>query len=185
MDELLQRHLPGLLAYIRLHTGALVRSKEESVDLCQSVCREVLEDVDGFEYRGEGQFRSWLYTRALAKIRDRERHWFAAKRDAGREATHNASDARMDLAAVQPSFTSPSQVAIREEDMQELERAFAQLPEDYRRVITLARIVGLSHAEIAQEIGRTEAATRVLLHRALVRLGILLSDREIVGDGST
>jgi RNA polymerase sigma-70 factor (ECF subfamily) len=66
-------------------------------------------------------------------------------------------------------------VAIRAEDMQQLEAAFARLPEDYRQVLVSSRILGLSHGEIAEEMGRSEGAVRVLLHRALVRLGWLLS----------
>jgi hypothetical protein len=64
-------------------------------------------------------------------------------------------------------------------DMRRLEVVFAQLPEDYRQVITLARIVGLSHAEIAGEMGRNEGTVRVLLHRALVRLGWLLHQERL------
>jgi RNA polymerase sigma factor (sigma-70 family) len=51
---------------------------------------------------------------------------------------------------------------------QQMELAFDRLPDDYREVITLARIVGLSHAEIARQMGRGEGAVRMLLSRALV-----------------
>ena len=71
---------------------------------------------------------------------------------------------------------SPSQAAIAREDLDRLERAFEQLPADYQQVIRLARIVGLSHAEIATEIGRSEGAVRVFLHRALGRLGLLMHE---------
>jgi DNA-directed RNA polymerase specialized sigma24 family protein len=43
-------------------------------------------------------------------------------------------------------------------------------------VISLARIVGLSHAEIAKEMGRSEGAVRTLLSRALARLATLLDE---------
>jgi RNA polymerase sigma factor (sigma-70 family) len=49
-----------------------------------------------------------------------------------------------------------------------IERAFDMLSKDPREVIALARIVGLSHAEIAEQLGRTEGAVRVQLSRALV-----------------
>jgi RNA polymerase sigma factor (sigma-70 family) len=47
-------------------------------------------------------------------------------------------------------------------------------PENYREVITLSRVVGLSHREIGEQIGKNEGAVRVLLHRALARLGRLM-----------
>ena len=49
-----------------------------------------------------------------------------------------------------------------------MEAAFDSLPDDYREVITLARIAGLSHAEIARQMARSESAVRMLLSRALV-----------------
>jgi DNA-directed RNA polymerase specialized sigma24 family protein len=49
----------------------------------------------------------------------------------------------------------------------QMERAFGLLPADYRDVIALSRIVGLSRAEIAEHTGRTEASVRMLMSRAL------------------
>lgn len=45
-------------------------------------------------------------------------------------------------------------------------------------MITQARLLGLSHAEIADEMGRNEGAVRVLLHRALIRLGRIMTRDE-------
>jgi RNA polymerase sigma-70 factor, ECF subfamily len=56
------------------------------------------------------------------------------------------------------------------EELGRLEAAFARLDADYREVIVLARVVGLSHAEIAARMGRTESATWNLLARALAKL---------------
>ena len=48
-------------------------------------------------------------------------------------------------------------------------------------MIVLAKIVGMSRAEIAEEMGRTEAAIGNLLYRALVELSGILDQ----GEGST
>jgi RNA polymerase sigma factor (sigma-70 family) len=63
------------------------------------------------------------------------------------------------------------------EQIERLELAFDGLSEDHRKVITLARIVGLPHKDIAAEMGRSESATRMLLFRALGQLGIALRSR--------
>lgn len=173
LETLLERHLPGLLAYVRLHAGPLVLRRESCSDIVQSACREVLQKMDRFEYRGEPAFRKWLFVTALNKIRERHRYYQAAKRDVKREDPRG-EEGRGDLAEILPAFVTPSQVAIAEEDMQRLERAFSQLSEEQRLVITLARIVGLAHAEIAEELGRSEGAVRVFLHRSLLRLGWLM-----------
>lgn len=85
IDALLERHLPGLRAYVRLHASELIREKESCSDLVQSVCREVLEGVERFEYRGEAQFRNWLVTQAMGKIVSRQRFYLAEKRSPQRE----------------------------------------------------------------------------------------------------
>ncbi len=61
-----------------------------------------------------------------------------------------------------------------QEQLAQLEAAFDRLSPDHREVLTLARIVGLPHREIAEVMGRSEAACRILLYRATAQLGILL-----------
>ena len=85
VDELLERHLPGLRAFVRLKAGALVRFRESESDIVQSTCREVLERLDEFRHGGEAGFRHWLYTTALRKILDKHEHYTAQKRDVRRE----------------------------------------------------------------------------------------------------
>jgi RNA polymerase sigma factor (sigma-70 family) len=52
--------------------------------------------------------------------------------------------------------------------------AFAQLSPEHQQVFFLARVMELSHAEIAQQMERSEPACRNLLVRAVSRLGGLL-----------
>ena len=84
-DELLTRFLPELRAFVRLRAGIRIMRRESEEDLVQSVCREVLQDVGNFEYRGLPAFKSWLYTRALHKIYDRNKFYQRDKRDGARE----------------------------------------------------------------------------------------------------
>ena len=67
---------------------------------------------------------------------------------------------------------------IGKEELERFEAAMDQLPEDYRQVITLSHIVGMNHAEIAEEMGRNEGAARSLLHSALTRLGWLIRQKK-------
>ena len=67
---------------------------------------------------------------------------------------------------------TPSRDAAAREELARAEAALARLSEEHREVIVLARIVGLSHAQIAEKLGTTEVATRSLLHRALARLAV-------------
>lgn len=177
LRELLERHLPELRAFVRLRAGPLVRARESSSDIVQSVCREVLEKGERFRFASESAFRQWLFTTALRKLVDRREHWLAAKRDAGREQPIGPESGALDeerLVAAYRRLSSPSGHAVAREEIERLEAAFDRLSEDHREVITLARILGLSHAQIAERMGRSEGATRMLLARALAELAAIL-----------
>ena len=57
-----------------------------------------------------------------------------------------------------------------QEQADRVEAALERIPEDYREVIVLSRYAGLSHAEIGEEMGRSQVAIRSLLSRALAQL---------------
>jgi len=182
MEQLMGRHLAGLRAYVRVQGGPLIRSREESGDIVQSVCREVLTKLDRFKYPSEAGFKHWLYATALRKIRDRYDYYLAAKRDVrleiapggGRAENSDGSYSPADLAQVYRSVCTPSRVASEREQVELIEQAFDKLPEHYREVIVQVRLLGLSRAEIARQSGRTEGAVNVLLCRASARLAGLL-----------
>lgn len=177
LDSLLERHLPQLMAFVRLRMGAALRGRESCSDIVQSVCRELIErECRGFEYRGEGAFRQWLCLAALNKIRKRAR-WHRARPAA---AVADADASYRDYCA---SVFTPSQAAMDREAAGRLEAAFDALPDHYREVITMARIAGMSHAEIGAATGRTEVAARQLLHRALAALTDELTRTGFLRDG--
>jgi RNA polymerase sigma-70 factor (ECF subfamily) len=170
---LLERYLPGLRAFVRLNSGKLVRSKESCSDLVQSACREVLQHAGDFAYGGEAGFKQWLYRTALRKIAHRAEHWQADKRDARREVEIPPppdTEDHADLLVCYRAFYTPSQQAVAREELEHVEAAFDRLPDDYRQVIVMAKVLGMSRAEIGAEIGRTELAVRTLLSRALAQL---------------
>lgn len=170
VTTLLERHLDGLRRFVRHQVDAAVASKESSDDLVQSVCREVLERLgrEEFEYRGEAAFRSWLYQAAVLKLRNRTRFYRAPRRDVAREG-----GAVEEVRAVR--VATPSAHAAVREEMERLSGAIGQLPPRYRTVVELAQLDGLSHVAIARRLGVTESHSRVLLSRALARLGTLMA----------
>jgi DNA-directed RNA polymerase specialized sigma24 family protein len=87
VDALLERHLPDLRRYVDQRAGRALLEKESASDLVQSVCAELFEGLraERFEYRGELEFKQWLYGAALFKLQTRRRHWRADMRDPARE----------------------------------------------------------------------------------------------------
>lgn len=180
VEALLARHVPELRVYVHLKAGRAILSRESSEDLVQSVCRELLENLNGVEYRGEVEFRQWLFAKATNKILDRARYHRAEKRDVAREVepptAGTSSSFPSEPNAVYATLVTPSRVAIGREELRRMEAAFQQLPEDYREVILQAKVIGHSHSEIAEQMNRSPGAVRVLLHRALARLTALMDD---------
>lgn len=167
VEQLLEQHLPRLRAYIRIRCGADLRAKESASDLAQSVCRDVLKNMDNFRWEGDAAFRAWLYTAAQRKVADKAQFWKMARRDHEREHKGDGDQALLD---VYRQTASPSQVALGREALERIEAAFDALPPDYREAVLLHRILGLSRAEVAERMGKTEDSVRHLLFRGLAQL---------------
>jgi RNA polymerase sigma factor (sigma-70 family) len=188
--DLMERHLPGLRAFVRLRLGRQLRHRDSSLDLVQSVCREALEGLDHFQYRGPDSFRNWLLRQAENKIRDRGRYWNRARRSGDREAgpltavMAQEREQGVELLGRLRTHGTPSRHAAAREELTRAEQAYASLPEDYQRVIELARVQGRPHQEVAVAMDRSVAATRTLLSRALARLAALLEASGPPGENS-
>ena len=174
LNSLLARHLPSLEAYVRVKAGEVVKGREQTLDMLQSVCCEVIKNPGEFEYRGEAAFRNWLFKRALQKIMNKARYHGQEKRDVGLEV-HIDSGSGTDRSWVQHRAT-PSRIAMGREDLERLEAAFEQINEDYKEAVLLYRVVGMSYPEIAAEMGRSEGAVRNLVYRGLAQLSGVLDE---------
>lgn len=174
--SLIERYLPELRAFVRLQAGPLIRARESTSDLVQSVCREVLQHEERFQHANEGAFKQWLFTTAKRKIFNRREYYLAEKRDVLRNMP-GGGDGESALLACYKTFSTPSARAGVREQVERVEAAFEELTEDQREVILLAYVTGLSRAEIGEQMGKSEGTVRVLLHRALARLSGLLGDR--------
>lgn len=177
LERLVASYLPQLHAFVRVRLGGRVRARESSMDIVQSACRELLTDPSRHEFRGEERFRGWLFTTALNKLREKYRFHGRDRRSPEHEQELDADDL---LPAAH--FLTPSVDAIGRETALALDAAMQALSEEHREVITMARIVQLPHAAIAELMGRSEEAVRQLLVRALRRLADELRRRGVGAD---
>jgi RNA polymerase sigma-70 factor (ECF subfamily) len=176
-DSLFARNLPRLEAFVRRNGGAAA-PRDSVSDLVQSICREALQDLGDFDYRGEEAFRSWLFRRAAHKIVDRLRYHHRARRDLRREVAPDATGpGTRDGERLQPAHElTPSRHASAREQLARLERMLTRLPEHQREAIGLVRVLGLDYATVAARMGRSEAAVRNLVARGLATIAGLLED---------
>jgi RNA polymerase sigma-70 factor, ECF subfamily len=173
-NQLLQRHLPALRAYVRLNSGPQLRARESCSDVVQSVCLGALNNLEGFEWRGRASFKHWLFSWAINKIRNHERFHISQKRDINRELHADSETAEQMLAQCYATISSPSKAMMLQESIEEIEHAFDSLSDDYRNVILDVRLMGLSVKDVASRDGKSETAVRSMLSRALARLATLL-----------
>jgi RNA polymerase sigma-70 factor (ECF subfamily) len=148
------------------------------VDLSGVVQQTLLEAHQGLtadpdRIRAEAETVAWLRSILSHNLADALRKLSARKRDVRREwsldAALDQSASRLErwLAAEQ---SSPSQRAIRHEELLRMAESLAELPESQRRAIELHHLRGLPLSEIAAELGTTKAAVAGLLHRGLKSL---------------
>ena len=89
------------------------------------------------------------------------------------------------LPAGYANLSTPSRDLQSREEVQRIERAFAELPADYQEAISLQRLCGMAYGEIASRMQRSEGAVRNLVHRGLSRLALRLGElRREDGDAS-
>jgi RNA polymerase sigma-70 factor (ECF subfamily) len=150
-EELVER------THRRVYTLAyrLVGDPHEAEDVAQEAYLRAYRSLRGF--RGESRFETWLYritaNTALSHLRRRGR--FGEVLAEGDERLMREQEAR-----------TPDEVVERDE----VERALAVLSAGQRTVVLLKDVYGFSCQEIGEEIGISEGAVKVRLHRARKRL---------------
>ncbi len=168
-----------LLLLVQLQLGGRLRAKVDASDVVQQAILHAHERRAQFRGATEGEWQAWLRTILANALATVVRRYDAQVRDPGRERSLEAalerSSSRLEsfLAA---DLTSPSERAVRGEELLRLAHALAELPNDQRRVVELHYFKGLAVADVAEQIGRTRPAAVGLLFRGLQRLRELLRD---------
>lgn len=164
-DALYLRYRDRLLFSIRCRLGPGLRRRLQSEDILHSVIREAIEDLPRFEARRDHALAHYLHTCVLNKIRSKAEYWAAARRSGDCPLSPEVLE-RVAAADAAPGYVDSARY-------ERLERALAALPDHLREVILLRRIEGLTAAETAGVLGKTEAAAAKLYARAMARLGTL------------
>ncbi len=180
-NRLLEHFEPWLRLLARVQVESRFRAKFDPSDIVQQTMLEAVRAFPQFRGNTEAELAAWL-RRILAHVLAHEirRYHGTAKRDLDREVPLDqqltqTSQRFGDMLA--GTGTSPSQALDRHEQQTLLAAVLDRLPEDYREVIILRHLEGLSHEEVAQRMGRNPGAVRMLWVRALARLRQELATR--------
>ena len=174
LDQLCRVYSERVRWIVRLRMGGELRSKLESMDLAQDVFISALRDLGNFTYKNEGDFLRWLSRIAENRLRDNLDKLHADKRDIRKEVrlkSYEPTTGDSFVAALGPiDTTTPSVIMSRREDLAKLAKAIDALTSEYKEVIVLTKIEGLSYKEIAESLGKSSDAVRMLVSRAMAAL---------------
>ena len=175
--ELYRRYLT-LLA--RLQIDRRLRGKVDAADVVQETFLEAHREFGQFRGEREGQLTAWLRQILANNLANLVRHYRGTGRRDVRlerclsiELDLSSRELGRGLAAKQ---STPSQQAIRREQAMRLVDALEHLPDDYREVIILRQLEGLTFPEVGRRMAGSLDSVKDLWARALARLGQLLGD---------
>ena len=167
-----------MLAFIERRLGTALRRKVEPEDIWQETSIEAVRSASEIDLSQRDPL-SWLFQIAERRIIDSHRKFFGSqKRAADREqslfggAEDSGSNDLINLLAA--SFTTASQMFSRNHREHRLIEALAELPDLQREALRLRYLEGLPSKDVAEKLGKTDGAIRVMLTRALDKLQSIL-----------
>ena len=167
LGTLLDSFRPYLRMIVRgLHDPRLQARLDES-DFVQDALLEAHRSFVSFRGTTVAELAAWLRQVAI-RTTGRTIRGFAGTGKRDLDCERPGGDA-LDGLPASPA-ESPSDLAIRHEEAASLAAALSLLPDDMQQVLLGRHLDGLSHAELARALGRSEAAVRMLYLRALRRL---------------
>ena len=187
LGELLDHYRNYLRLLARTKLPPWVQGRAGSSDVVQEVCVQAHQSIDQFRGSSEGEFLAWLRAVLASRLnRIFEQHIGAEKRDVRRERnladmanSLGRSSIRLEELLIDRA-QSPSAAMQRSELLVAMSNLIAELPDDYRQVIMLRHLDGLAFTEVAERMGRSPGATRMLWFRAIDRLRELLSQKGLI-----
>jgi RNA polymerase sigma-70 factor, ECF subfamily len=151
---------------VLIHFKLDPRESADAEDVLQETYLRAFRALDGFDYQSAGSFLRWLSSIADSVIVDRVRYRNRERR-AGHEVPFRSESNPL---GPEPADTrTPSRLFAQEEAIQRLLGRLAALPEHYRQVILMAKIEGLTTAEMAERLGKSRDEVAQLVFRAVKR----------------
>jgi RNA polymerase sigma-70 factor (ECF subfamily) len=176
-------HLESYRDYLRLLAGLqlppALRGQVDPSDMVQDTLLKAHENVDQFRGHTEAELAGWLRRILL-------NHLTETMRRVGAPASHRV-EARLLEESLEHSsaqlegwlaseHSSPSEKAIRHEELLRLSRALLQLPQNQRTALELKHLQSWSVEAISRHMGLTKLAVGGLLRRGMKKLRELMEE---------
>lgn len=174
LGSLLQWYVKYLALLASTQLDQRLRRRVSPSDIVQETLLAAHRDFAAFRGESQGELLAWLRQILIHSIhRTIARHVKAEKRDIRRDVSIDQVSDRLEESAcnlaqrLPARGDSPSAAMQREESAVEFANRLSELPDHYRDVIVLRVLQSLSFEEIAQRMGRSSGAVRMLWLRAL------------------
>jgi RNA polymerase sigma-70 factor (ECF subfamily) len=165
LGHLLQEFRPYVCVIIHAQRDRRLNSRLDDSDLVQDVMTAACRRFGEFRGKTSAELAAWLRRIALGITANAARdHLGTERRDVNREQALGVGAEPAD------SGSTPSAQAIRHERAARLAEALARLPDDMQQVLLGRHVEDLPYAVLAERLGRSEGAVRVLYVRAIRRL---------------
>lgn len=163
-NRLDERSRETLALFLRGRIPTAARRRFDTEDMLQSALLSAFDQLDSFEYRGEGSFERWIRKLVLNRLNGKLRQQYAGKRDV--RLDEELSDAAP-RHPQQHEPESPSQVYSRAEGAARLLQCIAELPRAERDVIKMVVFDRRPLERIAQDLELSVRQVRHHRRRAL------------------
>lgn len=161
LGALLQHHRPYLLFVANQELGDNVRGRAGPSDLVQDTLLRGQQRFEQFRGTEEEEFRAWLRVILRHQVTDFVRGLPKQR--------HEEVDS-----GIPDDGDTPSGGAARQDEIEMVREALAQLPDHYQQVVRLREYEGLTYEEIGQRIQCSSEAARKVWTRAIDQLGQIL-----------
>lgn len=169
---LVRRHQQPLINFIARFTG----DRDNAEDLAQETFIRIYKAADRYK-RGRAQFKTWMYLIAkrlcMNEMRNRgRRDRFRVDNIATNDNVHSTNADQIDIIATAPADAAfqPEVVLERKELRNAIQKAIAELPEQYRFPLILRDVQGLSYDEIGEILELRSGTTKSRINRARLML---------------
>ena len=160
-EDLYRTHLRDVYSYAYYRVG----NQHDAEDLTEQAFLQAYRHFDRARRESDGRpLRPWLiriaHNLASNYYRDRSRRPQTSLENADPIATRHGTEA----------------IAEGREELRQVMANLEKLPDDRRDVLIMRFALGMDNREIARALGRSDGATKVLIHRAIKQL------QEEIGD---
>ena len=177
LGDLLEMYRNYLRVLASTQIGNRLRRRLSPSDVVQDTMLAAHRDFPQFRGQSEREFLAWLRKVLLNTIHHAvDTHVKAQRRDIRREVSIEKVGAALGRSSLNLAGLladpgpSPSTPIRREESAVALANQLARLKSEYRDVIVLRNLQGMSFEEVAERMERTSGAVRMLWLRAIEKL---------------